>query len=97
MYDYFFPIFNTLNYLPDNQISNHKSDIIDISDPRLKPQCSYIKETALNMGVILKPEEIIEGVTLNGAEMMILEAVKCLAGGLIRRAHHYAICSGNYR
>lgn len=46
---------------------------------------------------MLKSEEIIDGVTFNGAERMIFEAVKCLAEGLIRRAHHYAVCSGNYR
>lgn len=81
----------------DHSISNLKSDNIDISDPSFKPHCSYIKEVALDAGVVLKPEEILEGVMFNGTERMILEAVKCFAEGLIRRAHHYAVCSGNYR
>lgn len=46
---------------------------------------------------MLKPEEILDNVMFNGAERMILEAVKCFADGLIRRAHHYAVCSGSYR
>lgn len=81
----------------DNSLFNLKNNIIDISDPSLKPQCSYIKEIALDNGIVLKPEEIIEGVMLNGAERMILEGVKCFAEGLIRRAHHYSVCSGSYR
>lgn len=82
---------------PDHSNTNIKSRIIDISDPHLKPQCSYIKEIALDSGIMLKPEEILENVMFNGAERMILEAVKCFADGLIRRAHHYAVCSGSYR
>lgn len=81
----------------DNQNCNNKLDVIDITDSKLKLQCSYIKEKALDCGIVLKQEEIIEGVILNGAERMMLEAVRCLAEGLIRRAHHYAVCSGKYK
>lgn len=86
-----------IGFLVVHSISNLKNDIVDISDARFKSHCSYIKETALDAGIVLKPEEIVEGVLFNGAERIILEAVKCFAEGLIRRAHHYAVCSENYR
>ncbi|KAJ8918915.1 hypothetical protein NQ315_016817 [Exocentrus adspersus] len=69
---------------------------VDISDSSLKHQCMFVKEVAFESGIVLKPEEIVEGVTWNGAERMILEAVRCLAGNLIRRASHHLVCQRNF-
>ncbi|KAG5891584.1 hypothetical protein JTB14_022249 [Gonioctena quinquepunctata] len=63
---------------------------IDISDVSLKNHCAFVREAALDCGIILKTEEVAEGVIMNGAERMILEAVKCLAEGLIRRSKHHS-------
>ncbi|VEN45947.1 unnamed protein product [Callosobruchus maculatus] len=76
----------------DSTESMPKIDLSDQSDVALNSQCVFIKETALDMGVVLKPEEIVEGVTLNAAERVILVAVKCFAENLIRRAHHHLVC-----
>ncbi|CAG9858380.1 unnamed protein product [Phyllotreta striolata] len=82
----------------ENAISKgERSTCIDISDPSLKNQCAFVKEAALDCGVVLKNEEITEGVIMNGAERMILEAVKCLAEGLIRRANHFLVTRKDYR
>lgn len=67
-------------------------DTVDISDSSLRHHCTFMKEAALDCGIILKPEEIAEGVVWNGAERMILEAVRCLANHLIRRGRHHTIC-----
>lgn len=81
----------------DKSTSTRKKTYIDISDNSLKDQCAFVKETALDCGVILRSEEISDGVIMNGAERMMLEAVKCLAEGLIRRANHYLVCKKDYR
>lgn len=81
----------------NESVQSIKSNCIDISDVRLKNNCSFIKEASLNCGVVLRSEEISDGVIMNGAERMILEAVKCLAGGLIRRANHHLVCKEDYR
>ncbi|XP_056630105.1 uncharacterized protein LOC130440794 [Diorhabda sublineata] len=81
----------------DKSTSVRKKTYIDISDNSLKDQCAFVKETALDCGVMLRSEEISDGVIMNGAERMMLEAVKCLAEGLIRRAHHYLVCKKDYR
>lgn len=64
---------------------------VDISDSSLRHHCSFVKEAALDCGVLLRPEEITEGVTWNGAERMILEAVRCLADELIRRGRFHVV------
>nr|CAH7732703.1 unnamed protein product [Callosobruchus chinensis] len=76
----------------DSTESMRKLDLSDQSDATLNSQCVFIKEAALDMGVVLKPEEIVEGVTMNAAERVILVAVKCFAENLIRRAHHHLVC-----
>lgn len=80
----------------DNEESpkKQKQPVIDISDPSLALECSYIKKTALDSGILLKNEEIEDGVVFNGAERTILEAVKCLAENLIRRSKNHRICKG---
>ncbi|XP_072378822.1 uncharacterized protein [Diabrotica undecimpunctata] len=70
---------------------------IDISDSSLKDQCDFVRETALDCGIILRSEEISDGVIMNGAARMMLEAVKCLAEGLIRRSNHHLVCRKDYR
>ncbi|KAF7282460.1 hypothetical protein GWI33_002636 [Rhynchophorus ferrugineus] len=69
---------------------------VDASDKTVAQECIYIKEVALDVGVLLKPEEIVKGVTFNASERVILEAVKCFAENLIRRSRNFLICSGNY-
>lgn len=86
---------NNTDHLPEAK--RPKLSMLDISKPSLAPHCSFIREEALNCGVVLKNEEIIDGVVLNGAERMILEAVKCLANHLVRRSLHYSIYDGTYR
>ncbi|XP_019875254.2 YEATS domain-containing protein 2 [Aethina tumida] len=68
----------------------------DISDETLRLPCSFVRQTALESGVVLKSEEILPNVYINGAERMILAAVKCLAENLMRRASCHLICEGNY-
>ncbi|CAH0557463.1 unnamed protein product [Brassicogethes aeneus] len=75
---------------------NETMDPIDVSDPKLKPHCSFVRQTALNSGIILKSEEIQPNVIFNGAERMLLEAVKSLADSLIRRSMSHLVSEGNY-
>ncbi|CAH2002792.1 unnamed protein product [Acanthoscelides obtectus] len=70
---------------------------LDQSDTILKNQCVFVKEAALDVGVVLKPEQIVEGVTMNAAERVMLEAVKCFAENLIRRAHHHLVCQTTHK
>ncbi|RZC38888.1 YEATS domain-containing protein 2 [Asbolus verrucosus] len=82
----------TVNVDSDIDVTSPKQchgPTVDISDPNLKLECSYIRQTALDCGIILKPEEIEDGVKVNGAEIMIFAAVKCLAENLIRRAKNH--------
>ncbi|KAK9874989.1 hypothetical protein WA026_005804 [Henosepilachna vigintioctopunctata] len=74
-----------------------KLSTIDVSDPKLKTHCAYVREEALECGVVLKNEAIDENIVFNGGERMILEAVKCLADHLVRRSLHYAISDGSYK
>jgi hypothetical protein len=86
----------TVNVDSDTDVASPKKNntkVVDISDPHLKLECSYVRQSALDCGIILKPEEIDEGVRVNGAELMILEAVKCLAENLIRRAKNHRVCT----
>ncbi|EEZ97471.1 YEATS domain-containing protein 2 [Tribolium castaneum] len=83
----------TVNIESDSESPKKNHSVIDITDPHLKLECSFIRQTALDCGIILKPEEIVEGVKFNGAEMMILEAVKCLAENLIRRGKNHRVCT----
>ncbi|KAL3276558.1 hypothetical protein HHI36_011932 [Cryptolaemus montrouzieri] len=73
-----------------------KLSTIDVSDPTVKLQCSYIRAEALESGVVLKNEQIDDNIVFNGAERMIFEAVKCFADHLVRRSLHHAVCDGNY-
>ncbi|XP_018564767.1 YEATS domain-containing protein 2 isoform X2 [Anoplophora glabripennis] len=75
----------------DSTLASKDGDTIDISDSSLRHHCTFVKEAALDCGVVLKPEEIAEGVTWNGAERMILESVRCLADHLIRRGRLHMI------
>ncbi|XP_060524597.1 uncharacterized protein LOC132701004 [Cylas formicarius] len=70
---------------------------MELVDTSTKGACAYVKEEALSCGVLLKSEEIAEGVTMNAAERVMLEGVRCLAEGLIRRAGYYLIAAGGYR
>lgn len=60
-------------------------------------ECSYIREETLECGIVLKNEQLDEGIVFNGAERMILEAVKCLANQLVRRSLHFAATSRNFQ
>ncbi|KAJ8965607.1 hypothetical protein NQ314_003998 [Rhamnusium bicolor] len=88
----------TTDIKPDNgpTLSLGKSHIIDITDKTLTCHCSFVKEAALDCGVVLKSEEIIEGVVMNAAERMIYEAVRCFAESLIRRSRHHLVCQENF-
>lgn len=59
--------------------------------------CSYVKQTVLDVGIILKPEEIVPGVVYNAAERILLQASLCLAEDVIRRARAYLVLQGNFR
>lgn len=76
-----------------NHINNNNKVKLDISDASLTQQCSYVRQTALDCGIVLKSEELEDGIVWNGSERMILEAVKSLADHLIRRAANYAVCT----
>lgn len=58
---------------------------------------SYIKQAVLDVGIILKPEEIVPGVLFNAAERTLLQAVLCLAEDLIRRSRSNLVRRGNFR
>ncbi|XP_045469102.1 YEATS domain-containing protein 2 [Harmonia axyridis] len=73
-----------------------KISCVNITDPSLQMECSYIREEALECGIVLKNEQIEDNVVLNGAERMILEAVKCLANQLVRRSLHIATTSRSF-
>ncbi|CAH1173603.1 unnamed protein product [Phaedon cochleariae] len=77
----------------EEKITAQQYPRVDMSDPALKHHCTFVKESALDCGIVLKPEELVEGVVVNGAERMILEAVKCFAESLVRRANHHAVCA----
>lgn len=66
-------------------------------DPTTKHLCTFVREAARDCGIVLKPEEIVDGVMMNAAERMILEAMKCFADNLIRRAHFFLTCEKGYR
>ncbi|XP_044756211.1 YEATS domain-containing protein 2-like [Coccinella septempunctata] len=78
------------------QKKKQKLQCINISDPTLQMECSYIREEALECGVVLKSEQIEDDIIFNGAERMILEAVKCLANHLVRRSLHFASTSRSF-
>ncbi|KAJ8984907.1 hypothetical protein NQ317_002747 [Molorchus minor] len=67
-----------------------KISTIDISD------ATFVKEFALDCGVVLKSEEISEGVTMNVSERMIFEVTKYFADNLLRRARHHLVCHEDY-
>ncbi|CAG9768909.1 unnamed protein product [Ceutorhynchus assimilis] len=76
--------------------SNSIETCIDISDKNLSEECAFIKEAALDVGIVLKPEVLVEGVSMNASERILFEAVKCFAENLIRTARTYLICEKKY-
>lgn len=76
---------------------NSINTCIDLSDKRLTAECSFVKEAAFDVGVILKPEVLIEGVSVNASERIMLEAVKCFAENLIRRSRNHLVCQTNFK
>ncbi|XP_050306072.1 YEATS domain-containing protein 2 [Anthonomus grandis grandis] len=73
----------------DHNSTNH---YIDISDKKLLHECAFVREAALDAGVLLKPEILQDGILMNAAERVVLEAVKCFAESLIRRARNFLVC-----
>ncbi|XP_030746940.1 YEATS domain-containing protein 2-like [Sitophilus oryzae] len=74
-----------------------RKSYVDGSNKSLAQECAYVKETALDVGIILKSEELVPGVLTNASERVLLEAVKCFAENLIRRSQNFLICDGDYR
>lgn len=81
----------------DSYDSNSIDTCVDISDKKFSLECAYVKEAALDVGVILKPEVLVNGVSMNASERIILEAVKCFAENLIRRSRNYLTCQKNFK
>lgn len=84
-------------FLLDRLDRNNLGDCIDISDKSLSQQCAFIKEAALDVGVIMKPEVLVNGISMNAAERLMLEAVKSFAENLLRRSRNRLICRQGYR
>ncbi|KAL1509019.1 hypothetical protein ABEB36_003825 [Hypothenemus hampei] len=85
---------------PEKSVINHleldsTDNCLNINDQKFAQECAFIKETALDCGVILKPEKLVPGVTMNTSERIILEAVKCFAENLIRRSRNRFLCQRN--
>uniref|UniRef100_A0AAR5QKI3 YEATS domain-containing protein n=1 Tax=Dendroctonus ponderosae TaxID=77166 RepID=A0AAR5QKI3_DENPD len=76
---------------------NSIDSCIDLSDKRLTSEYAFVKEAALDVGVILKPEVLTEGVSMNASKRIMLEAVKCFADNLIRRSRNNLVCQNNYK
>ena len=55
-----------------------------------------MKQAALDVGIILKPEEIIPGVLYNSAEKVLLESIYCLAESLVRGARATLVQQKNF-
>ncbi|XP_017769414.1 PREDICTED: YEATS domain-containing protein 2 [Nicrophorus vespilloides] len=52
----------------------------------VREECNFVKQTALDVGVVLKPEEIVPGVMYNSAQRAVLEATLKFAENLIRNS-----------
>ncbi|KAB0789989.1 hypothetical protein PPYR_15735 [Photinus pyralis] len=79
-------IVDIIGHTDKNKGSNPPTYKIKIVDKKLELACSYIKQVALEDGIILRPQEIIPGVIFNEVERMIVKALMCLAEEIIRSA-----------
>lgn len=80
-------------FFADDEIKSNSKELINYNELVADNDCtnaskySFIRQTALDVGVILKYEEVIPGVVINGAERILLVAVKCLMENIIRDTH----------
>ncbi|XP_066247626.1 uncharacterized protein D12 [Euwallacea similis] len=81
----------------DRVNANAVTNCIDISDKNLSQECVFVKEAALDVGVLLKPEVLVPGVSMNASERLMFEAVKSFAENVIRRSRNSLICRRGYK
>ncbi|XP_018327346.1 YEATS domain-containing protein 2 isoform X2 [Agrilus planipennis] len=74
-----------------------KRSLSKLIDSKIDSECSYIRQCAFDVGIVLKPEELIPGLLFNSSERVILQAVICLAENLIRKARACRVFERNYR
>lgn len=83
--------------LADSVESNTKPEKVDYSISENNSTYSFIRQLCLDVGVILKPEEISPNILLNTAEIVLQQAIKCLAENIIRDSRAVLVLEGNFR
>lgn len=81
---------------PETESPNEDETKLRLVDHEYNMACSYVKDAALDVGIILKSEELIPGVLFNATERVLLQAGLCLAEDLIRKAQSNRIIEGKF-